>query len=910
MTQQVRAPFAEERLESIDRCVGGHPIAGALLLSFIGACAHQGWTTDEIGFTITVCMLEEDFGTDDEPPTVAAELIDNVVTPIVREFSWNGAPWSRPWDATGLHTLLVWMLAAASSENIEWDRVEEQLLYWTIGGALSVPLPKAPLDRVEIAELTRAMHGLSIEESASMCKRRAEDRRLCVESWPAELRVRGDLLETFTLRHQIEWAKAREGSIVDGVLDGLVRLLDATAAYEEREFPTLEREVLRGQHPDVLFRRECLAAMHERLRFPGLFPDRVKGDEQFTAVRENFVGGSRSAYFSSTTARTCWVFLLRTQRQVDAFAGLPDWMPLNVGIQRGRILIHPFDIDDRSMLEPLTCERTSPRDIWSLLMYLDGGWATLRVVAFAGDAFHLLDPRGFNVPGEHVAAIGDPLMASLRELTGGDASALPRLLRSELETDEDTLDRVIASERARSAFLVSEFDLRFGTAGEIPDETVVEYRQARSRLLRLRATEAARAHAEAAPISSEDLHSAQRETTDLHEWMRVLRSLPLASFVRVLADPNRALALLRINRGIVHVDWACVRPGADIASYDDLESCADALVTGSADLGEARPVADAANAWFESKTPAALEQVLGVVGAEIMDGLHFELVGKRELLLSPVWFLGLLPLHAAPLAGADRVVDRFDVTYVPGATLLDRLIGLGPVRKGDCLSATSTKPVPRAAEELEILEILFGIPSVNDLTPEGALRSPAASIVHLAAHGYARLGGWSSGIELSGETGYLSLARLLEQGDYSATGVVNIAACESGLELAYELLPSEYLSIDNAMLACGARAVVSHLWTLLGPVSTLFTACFYTAVAEGAQVGDAYRGAVSSVRTFGDTEPPRRVRELLDGAYTGWREHLQQQERYAGVPISHPYFWAGFKCSGWSWGALETTTKH
>jgi hypothetical protein len=910
MTEQVRAPFAQEQLEAIDGCVGGHPTAGALLISFIGACAHQGWTTDEIGFALTTCMLEEGFGADGKSPTVASALIDEVVTPVVREFSWSGAPWSRPWDATGLHTLLVWVLAAASTKNIEWDRVESELLYWTVGGALNVPLPEVPLDRAKVAELTSAMQVFSIEESASMRKRREEDRRRCIDGWPAELRVRRDLLEAFALRHRIEWAKAQEGSLPDDVLDELVRLLDATAAYEQLELPSLEREMLRGQHPDVLFRRECLSAMHERLRFPGRFPDRVKGEEQLAPATQNFVGGSRSTYFSSTTARTCWVYLLRTQRQVNAFADLPDWMPLNVVIQRDRILIHPFDVDDPSMLEPLACERTSARDIWSLLMYLDGGWATVRVVAFAGDDFRLLDPRGFNISGEQVAKIGDPLMASLRELTDGDASTLPQLLRGELEVDEDTLDRVIASEMARGTFLVSEFDLRFGIAGEIPDKTVAEYRQARGRLLRLRATEAARAHADAAPISSEDVRLAEREMTDLHEWVRVLRSVPVASFARVLADPDRALALLRINRGVVHVDWACVRPGAELASYDDLESCAGALVTGSADLGEVQPVADAANEWFESKTPAALDQMLDVVGAEIMDPLHFELAGKRQLLLSPVWFLGLLPLHATPLTGANRVIDRFDVTYGPGAALLDRLIGLGPVRVHDCLPATSTRPVPRAAEELKILERLFGMPSVSDATPEMALRSPAASIVHLAAHGYARLGGWSSGIELSGESGYLSLARLLEEGDYSDTGVVNIAACESGLELAYELLPSEYLSIDNAMLACGARAVVSHLWELPGPVSALFTACFYTAIAEEAQVDDAYRAAVSSVRTFGETELPLRVRELLDDVYAGWREHLQLQEQCAKVPISHPYFWAGFKCSGWAWGALETTTKH
>ena len=294
--------------------------------------------------------------------------------------------------------------------------------------------------------------------------------------------------------------------------------------------------------------------------------------------------------------------------------------------------------------------------------------------------------------------------------------------------------------------------------------------------------------------------------------------------------------------------------------------------------------------WFDSKAPAALEEVLDVVGAEIMGPLQVELAGEQELLLSPTWFLGLLPLHAAPLADADRVVDRFDVTYVPGAVLLDRLISLGPVRVSDCLAATSTQPVPRADEELKILEILFGALSANDLTPTEALRSPSASIVHLAAHGYARLGGWSSGIELWASPAILSLARLLEEGDYSATGVANIAACESGLELTYELLPSEYLSIDNAMLACGARAVVSNLWSCLVPCrcGSLLASTLLSRMEL--EVGDAYRAAASSVRALGETEPPIRVRELLDRVYAGWREHLQQQEQRAGGQSAIPIF--------------------
>ena len=333
MTEKVRAPFTQTQLETIDRCVESHQMLGALLLSFIGACAHQGWTTDEIGFAVTCCILEEGAGADGSPPAVAPELIDDVVTPVVQEFSWQGAPWSRPWDATGLHTLLLWANTTIVAEHIPWVELEEELLRWTAGGALRVPLPQAPPASAEVAALTRSLQALSVGEPVSSRKRREEDRRRCIDSWPAELRVRADLLEMFALRHWVEWTQARDVStpdwLPDGARDELARLLDATAACE-LQYPSLERELLRGQHPDVLFRRECLSAMHERLRFLGRFPDQAKGEDQFATIIHNFVGGSRSTYSSSTIARTCWVYLLRTQRQVDGFADLPAWLPLDV----------------------------------------------------------------------------------------------------------------------------------------------------------------------------------------------------------------------------------------------------------------------------------------------------------------------------------------------------------------------------------------------------------------------------------------------------------------------------------------------------------------------------------------------------------------------------------------------------
>ena len=54
------------------------------------------------------------------------------------------------------------------------------------------------------------MQALSVEEPASVREGREEDRRQRLDGWPAELRVRADLLEMFALRHSIEWTQARD----------------------------------------------------------------------------------------------------------------------------------------------------------------------------------------------------------------------------------------------------------------------------------------------------------------------------------------------------------------------------------------------------------------------------------------------------------------------------------------------------------------------------------------------------------------------------------------------------------------------------------------------------------------------------------------------------------------------------
>jgi hypothetical protein len=843
-TRKVREPFAAAQLQAADACAEDNTTLGALVLCFVGACAHQGWTTDETAAFVQFWILGQELGAGGALPSADGDLIDSLIAPVTLHFRREGAPCSRPWDATGLHALLIWHRAALLAEHAKWDEiVEVELSRWSAGGALTIPLPQSPPALARLADTTPA----------------------------------------------------------------------GAAAVDEFACSPLECKPLREPYADMQYCRDCVAAMYGRVMLVKGFPDRINGEDDLDGVPEHFVGGSRLMYPISTTNRTCWVYVLDTDWRVAGFERFSERPGFDVRVTPTHISLQPFFEDDFESLPALDCDRRSVFSLWTLLLYVVSGVATIRVIEFDGEKFCLLDHRSMYLSSEISRALVPPLEASLRALTDGSPSRFPQLFQESLGKGK-SVDRVIATEMARGGILLSEFDMRFRPLADPADDTVTHYRDARDRLLSLRVTEAVHAvSASQEASSSANVQAAQREMTDLNRRMHLARRGPLDSLVRVLAASDRALVLLRVDRDLVVADWACMpawlNTGDDLPPRGDLPH---GLFTDSVELGYVTPLVDAANAWFDSRTPAALDGVLDTITEEIMGPLWEKLGDDKDLLVSPTWFLGLLPLHAARILGPRRAVDMFkSFTYVPSCVLLDQLIGLGPVQIGDCLAGTSTEPVPRAGEELALLETLFGGKPLCDVTPEAVLREPTASIVHLAAHGYARNGGWASGVQLSGTSsgaGYLSLARLLRDGNFSSTGVVNIAACDSGVELRYELLPDEYLSMDHALLACGARTVISSLWELSGPVSLLFSACFYTRIAAGAQVSDAYLAALSAVRRSGESALPDTAVRLLDLVSTTWREDLQREEQNAGVDISHPYFWAAHKCSGWSWGALKPRT--
>jgi CHAT domain-containing protein len=120
---------------------------------------------------------------------------------------------------------------------------------------------------------------------------------------------------------------------------------------------------------------------------------------------------------------------------------------------------------------------------------------------------------------------------------------------------------------------------------------------------------------------------------------------------------------------------------------------------------------------------------------------------------------------------------------------------------------------------------------------------------------------------------------------------VALSACETGRSFSAWDSIHNYSGLDGAFLAKGARATLSTLWKIDDLAALLFMYRFYERLASQDTVANAYHSAINYVRTNGfEDAPPKDL--LVDGT-----------DQYRARDLSHPYYWAAFKLSGWTWGA-------
>ena len=402
----------------------------------------------------------------------------------------------------------------------------------------------------------------------------------------------------------------------------------------------------------------------------------------------------------------------------------------------------------------------------------------------------------------------------------------------------------------------------------------------------------------------QDLRSVSKRTSKPDDSMTRLQS-----FANTLGSDKRCIVHIGFESGYFSAFWLRNNNGEMTTGYIDLSRLS------------VKDVHDGFRKWslatdFVQRQDAlmkVLDSLSDEFAARIVDALSP--LGVRNLVLCPVWMLDALPLHCITVGSSeDLLLDCFDtVTYAPSASVLERLVQLGQIVIHDGLAMSYSAPgkeLPLANIELELVQSM--LPRIERRSGMSATATSLlgndkhAGIYHVAAHGYWLPGDYSSGLELASTPatpGFVSIADILTKGDFRQTGLVTLSTCESGLSLRSPYSVQEYIGVDGAFLARGARSTVSTLWEISDLVAYLFMYEFYRILAQGCFVEEAYTGAVNFLR--------EKKYINADWAEIGGKlpiavmDDIDEVVNQGRFDLSDPFFWGSFKCSGWVWGGTR-----
>jgi CHAT domain-containing protein/cytochrome c peroxidase len=320
---------------------------------------------------------------------------------------------------------------------------------------------------------------------------------------------------------------------------------------------------------------------------------------------------------------------------------------------------------------------------------------------------------------------------------------------------------------------------------------------------------------------------------------------------------------------VVHVALS-----TDELRYDYLSNYVDEIVN--------RRVHRAAGRPFTHRWQGLGQRLLAPV-APLLDDIG-------HLVVIPEGLFHLLPLHALPLdADGETLLDRFTISYIPAASVLDRLRRREPIVAGEttALGYTSADPSTErgqaerdlflgeaqdVADQLRVQPLLDAEADAAHL--RDALRERTLRLVHLSCHG------WfdpedplQSGVRLA--DGPFTARQWMEL--RFRADLVTLSACQTGMS--GSLGGDEMAGLSQALLYAGASSLLLGLWSVDARTTAALMVDFYQRLWDKKGVK----------RTDEATALRKAALALREGHLLPPSEDLDP---------SDPYYWAPFVLVG------------
>lgn len=374
--------------------------------------------------------------------------------------------------------------------------------------------------------------------------------------------------------------------------------------------------------------------------------------------------------------------------------------------------------------------------------------------------------------------------------------------------------------------------------------------------------------------------------------------------IRVLADTRTALIELfpMEDKTVIFVvrHDADLREGTIIVEnygISELSSDSEALRT-SGSVNEVKEVLD-----------SILKRLYEKIFSRIQP-----LVAKTErLIFIPSSEFHLVPWHAlySEENGRKRyVLDDRLVSYAPSAQILRLCLSRNPPGMKRAFVGHANPDKRRrlrySGVEANAIARLHGVEPVLKSTKRDVIEHGGpCDILHYTGHAN------SESLELHAEQNIeekelLHLSEIVERLHLPNTDLVVLSACETGKVRAG--LVEDYIGVTSGFLMAGAATVVSSLWRVSDLSTCLLMGKMYALLSKGVGKAQALKDAQLWLRDSSREDRLNFLNELGIGSASSPETassdpmRFTRKHRGSGNPVgddlSHPYYWAGFICTG------------
>jgi len=224
-----------------------------------------------------------------------------------------------------------------------------------------------------------------------------------------------------------------------------------------------------------------------------------------------------------------------------------------------------------------------------------------------------------------------------------------------------------------------------------------------------------------------------------------------------------------------------------------------------------------------------------------------ENLATQHLLIVPHGSLHFLPFHAF-YDGAEYLIDRFEISFAPSASVLKYCLEKESVRADSpLLIGVADENAPLVADEIAHLSRLF--PEARVLLGESATRQAftenarTSSFLHIATHAVFRQDNpMFSSFKLA--DGWVTAFDLFSMACH--TDLVTLSSCQSGLS---EVTGADdLLGLMRGFLYAGARSLLVSLWNVNDASTAALMSRFYLEWRKGASKSKAFRTAMVGLR--------------------------------------------------------------